>query len=130
MGDGAEEDGHQDESLLGGGGGLCPSAPLIQPLQPKTHHLTQSLVLSRLDGTTAALPAAQSSQRDLAESQGEAGPVLSSRQRGAVAAPQLHRPAGRASGPQQEVEVGRGVHGVEDVGVVWDHQFWKEDNKR
>lgn len=96
----------------------------------ETHHLTQSLVLSRLDGTTAALPAAQSSQRDLAESQGEAGPVLSSRQRGAVAAPQLHRPAGRASGPQQEVEVGRGVHGVEDVGVVWDHQFWKEDNKR
>lgn len=63
------------------------------------------------------------SQRDLAESQGQAGPVLSSRQRGAVAAPQLHRPAGRASGPQQEVKVGRGVHGIEDVGVIWDHQF-------
>lgn len=100
---------------------MRPSAPLIQTSSAETRHLTQSLVL--LDGSTAALPAVHSSQRDLAESQGEAGPVLNPRQRGAVAAPQLHRPTGRASGPQQEVEVGRGVHGVEDVGVVWDHQF-------
>lgn len=93
-------------------------APLAE-----THHFTQSLLLSRLKGPTAVLPAVQSSQRDLAESQRQAGPVLGPRQRGAAAAAQLHRPAGRAPGTQQEVEVGRGVHGVEDVGVVWDHKF-------
>ena len=49
--------------------------------------------------------------------------MLSARERGATPAPQLDRPTRRASHPQQEVKVGRGVHGVEDVGVVWDHQF-------
>lgn len=63
------------------------------------------------------------SQRHLAESKREARAVLGAGQRGAAAAPQLNGSTHRASHPQQEVEVSRGVHCVEDVGVVWDDQF-------
>lgn len=63
------------------------------------------------------------SQRDFAESEREARAVLGSGERGATPATELDRPTRRASNPQQEVEVSRGVHGVEDVSVVWNHQF-------
>lgn len=63
------------------------------------------------------------SESHLAESHRQAGAVLGPRERGAASAPQLDRPARGPSHPQEEVEVGRGVHGVEDVRVVGDHQF-------
>lgn len=77
-------------------------------------------------------PGGWGSQRDLAESQRQAGAVLGAGERGAAAAPQLDRPARparRASQPQQEVVVGGGVHGVKDVGVVRDHQFFKKKKR-
>lgn len=49
--------------------------------------------------------------------------MLGARQCGATAASQLDRPTRRASHTQQEVKVGRSVHGVKDVGVVGNHQF-------
>lgn len=49
--------------------------------------------------------------------------MLGSRERGATPATELDRPTRRASHPQQEVKVSRGVHGVEDVSVVGNHQF-------
>lgn len=63
------------------------------------------------------------SESHLAESYRQTGAVLSSRERGAASAPQLDRPARRATHPQEEVEVRRGVHGIEDVCVVGNHQF-------
>lgn len=49
--------------------------------------------------------------------------MLRSRECGAASAPQLDRPARRATHPQEEVKVRRRVHGIEDVGVVGNHQF-------
>lgn len=64
------------------------------------------------------------SQGDLAEAEGQAGALVGARERAAAPAPQLDGTgARRAAHPQQEVEVGRRVHGVEDVGVVRDHQL-------
>lgn len=68
-------------------------------------------------------PSSIGSQRDFTESERQAGAMLGAREGGATAASQLDRPTHRASLPQQEVKVGRGVHGVEDICIVWDQQL-------
>lgn len=49
--------------------------------------------------------------------------MLGARKRGTTPTPQLDRSPHRASHPQQEVEVGRGVHGIKYIGIVRDHQL-------
>lgn len=52
--------------------------------------------------------------------------MLRSREGGAAAAAQLHGSTARAPHAQQEVKVGRAVHGVKDVGVVRNQQLCKD----
>lgn len=67
----------------------------------------------------------QGSQGDLAEAQRQAGALLGAGECGGIATPQLDRPPSSASYTQQEVKVGRGVHGVKHIGGVRNHQLWK-----
>lgn len=63
------------------------------------------------------------SQSHFAEPQGQAGAMLSG-YGGAAAAAELHRSTRRPPDPEQEVKVGRRVHGVKHVAVVGNHQLF------
>lgn len=63
------------------------------------------------------------SQRHLAESERQAGAMLSGHS-GAAAAAQLHRSTRRAANSEQEVKVCRCVHGIKHIGVVGNHQLF------